>query len=305
MIGIIKKKLRQAGLRRPGELLTLGRRNLQRRLPGRYPRFGSDELKSTLESIGVRSGATVFLHSSWDEFYNYSGSAVELIRMLLEHVGPTGTLAMPAFPLRIDFNAVFDVRRTPTGAGLIPELFRRMPNTRRSINIQHSVVAAGPNADYLVRDHHRSETAWDSLSPYARLADVDALIVCAGLPRAYAPTAQHCAESLLYHEIPYFRSVFGEPTSYRYRDENGDEGTHSVRQRTGRWRATRTRKYFVSARRHAQISNLQIQALDARFLIERITELGRQGITDYYWPIPFPRLFKADPPSDSPLLHRL
>jgi aminoglycoside 3-N-acetyltransferase len=244
----------------------------------------------------VQPGATLFLHSAWDEFYNFDGSPVDLVHLLQQLVGPEGTVVMPAYPLQIRPDAVFDVQRTPTGAGLIPEVFRRTPGARRSINLVHSVAAIGPNADFLVRDHHRSETPWDQHSPYARLAEVDAVLVCMGLPRSFGfATAQHCPESLLYHEIPYFRLVFGEPLTYRYRDQSGQEGTHRIRPRTGRFHVGRLRRYIRSDQvRVTHVSNLRIQAVGARYLIERLTELARRGITQYYWPIPHRRLFRPD-----------
>ena len=42
--------------------------------------------------------------------------AIDLVRLLQDHVGPAGTLAMPAYPLRMSLDEVFDVRRAVTGA---------------------------------------------------------------------------------------------------------------------------------------------------------------------------------------------
>ncbi len=296
----IKERFRRAGIRRPvvPALVGLARRWVQRRQPGRYPRYGVAEFRAALDQVGVGPGATLFLHSAWDEFYNFTGTPLDLLRGLLSHLGPEGTLVLPAYPLRIHTDVPFDVRTTPTGAGLLAEMFRRMPGARRSINLIHSVAALGPNADLLVRDHHRSETPWDRCSPYARLADVDAILLCLGLPRSFGfGTAQHCPESLLYHEIPYFRRVFGEPVAYRFRDETGKEGTHSLRPRTGRFRIGRVRRYVAADRvRVTHVSNLRVQAVEARYLVDRLVSLARQGITTYYWPIPRRRLFRADTP---------
>ena len=294
----LKARLRRAGLRRPllPTIVATARRWGQRRRPGRYPRYGETELRGALEHAEIHAGATLFLHSAWDEFYNFDGTPVDLVRLLQRHLGPEGTIVMPAYPFQVRPQEVFDVRRTPTGAGLVPEMFRRMPGVRRSINLIHSVAALGPNADFLVRDHHRSETPWDRHSPYARLAEVDAVLLCMGLPRSFGfATAQHCPESLLYHEIPYFRRVFGEPLTYRYRDESGGEGTHRIRQRTGRFRVGRIRRHVRPDQiRVTHVSNLRIQAIGARYLIERLVELAREGITQYYWPIPYRRLFRPD-----------
>jgi aminoglycoside 3-N-acetyltransferase len=293
----VKERFRRVGLRRPilPAVAALGRRWVQRRLPGRYPRYGEAELLAALERVGVQPGQTLFVHSAWDEFYNFNGTPLDLVRMLQRHLGAMGTLAMPAYPLRIRPDDVFDVRGTPTGGGLVPELFRRMPGARRSINLIHSVAALGPDADLLVRDHHRSETPWDEYSPFARLAEVNAVVVCLGLPRSFGfATAQHCPESLLFHEIPYFRRVFGEPITYRYRDESGGEGTHAIRPRTGHFSIARVRRHIDPAQvRVTHVSNLRVQAISARYLIQRLVALARRGITAYYWPWPHRHLFRT------------
>jgi aminoglycoside 3-N-acetyltransferase len=297
----IKERFRRAGLRRPivPTVTALARRWIQRRLPDRYPRYGDAELRAALDRLGVRAGATLLLHSAWDEFYNYGGSPLELVRVVLHHLGPTGTLVMPAYPLHARTDQLFDVRRAPTGAGLVPELFRRLPGARRSINLIHSVAALGPNADYLVRDHHHSETPWDQHSPYARLASVGGMVVCVGLPRSFGyGTVQHCPESLLYHELPYFQLVFGEPLTYRYRDESGSEGVHTIRRRTGRYRIQRIRPYIDPAQvQVTHVSNLRMQAVDVGYLVNRLVQLARRGITIYYWPRPRRRLFQPAPPA--------
>ena len=301
----IKERFRRAGLRRPiiPTVVALTRRWTQRRLPSRYPRYGASELHRALERVGVRSGATVFVHSAWDEFYNFEGTPLDLVQLLGERVGAAGTIAMPAYPLRSGPDEVFDVRRAVTGAGLVAEIFRRTPGARRSTNAVHSVAAHGPAADFLVRDHQHSETPWDARSPYARLVETDAVVVCMGLPRSFGyGTVQHCPESLLYHEIPYFRLVFGEPVTYRHRDEAGAEGTHRIRRRTGRFSVERVRRYIEPSRVPVtQVSNLRIQAVEARYLVDRLVLLARRGITTYYWPLPYGRLFR---PAAAPLAPR-
>lgn len=293
----IKAFLRRLGLHRPDVMQARLRRFVQRRvLSSRYPRFGEAELSAALDRVGVGAGATVFVHSAWDEFYNFDGKPLALIQGLQDHLGPNGTLAMPAYAMRTDPSVLFDARHTPTGAGLVAELFRRMRGVRRGVNLYHSVAAIGPQANYLVGDQHRSLTSWDRHSPYARLADLDATILCLGLPASFGlGTSMHCPESLLYEEIPYFKQVFGPAVSYRYRDQDGAEGTHSMLPRTGRWRVGRVRRHIDPAEiRVTHLSNVRVQAIAARYLIDRMVELARHGIVNYYWPWPSRRLFRAD-----------
>ncbi|UYN97242.1 MAG: AAC(3) family N-acetyltransferase [Enhydrobacter sp.] len=294
---ILKAQLRALGVRRPSEMWARLRRLAQKRvLAHRYPKFMGPALSTALDRVGIATGATVFVHSAWDEFYNFEGKPIDLIRVLQEKVGPTGTIAMPAYPLTIDPAALFDARRTPTGAGLVPETFRRLRDARRGVHIFHSVAAVGPNAEYLVGDHHRSLTTWDRHSPYARLAELDATILCLGLPRSFGlGTCMHCPESLLYEELPYFKRVFGPPLEYRYRDQAGREGVHRLLPRTGRWRPTRVLRHIDPREvRVTHVSNVRLQAISARYLVDRMVELARRGIVNYYWPWPSRRLFRAD-----------
>lgn len=284
----------RAGLRtrlrhlRPDRVWSRIRKRLARGpLASVYPQYDADELTEALRSVGVTPGRTVFLHSAWDEFYNFQGSPTDFIRILLDTLGPEGTLAMPAFPASMDPTVIFSVERAPTAAGLLPEVFRRWPGVRRSINLFHSVSAIGPQAEYLTQDHHRSLTAWDEHSPYYRLGELDALVLAAGLPRSFGlGTVIHCAESILRTEDPFLEGVFGAPVTYRYRDADGREGEHTMLVRNGPnavgWRPNRILKHIAPDRiAVARLSNLRLQSIGARYLIDRLVELGRQGITTY------------------------
>jgi aminoglycoside 3-N-acetyltransferase len=291
----LKVRLRRLGLRRPAELQARMRRYVQSRLLARaHPRFGKAQLCEALASVGVAKCPVLFVHCAWDEFYNFEGTPPDLIEVLRSCLADDGTLAMPAYPLHIDPSKTFDVRRTPTGAGILAEIFRRSPEVRRGTHLFHSVTALGPHAEFLVGDHHKSLTSWDRNSPYARLHDVDATILCVGLPKSFGlGTSMHCPESLLYDEHPYFRSVFGKPVTYRYRDQFGQEGMHTILPRTGQWRATRVLRHMDPTQvRVTQISNVRLQAVSARYLIDRMVELARQGIVCYFNPKPG-RSFKA------------
>ncbi len=282
---------RMLGVDDPRLFVRRLRRQAQRRI---WPTYTTAELMATLAKVGLRNGRTVFVHSSWDEMFNYTGTPVELLDALSAAVGEGGTLAFPAFPTKQDPAVVFDVRRTPSGAGLITELFRRRPGVLRSIHMNHSVCARGPNAKYLTEAHHRSVTSWDRSSPYWRLREVDALIIGLGLGRTLeACTALHCADSILRDELPFFHNVLADRVEYRYRDEQGRPGEHSYYRMRGRLRERRIaryldRRYF----RQATLSNLRIYAVEAQHLIDRTIDLGRRGITMYVDPAPRPELFR-------------
>jgi aminoglycoside 3-N-acetyltransferase len=148
-------------------------------------KFNLDELRAALEVIGVTAGRTVWVQSSWNEFYNLPEKPSAVIDLLLAMIGPEGTLAMPAIPLVMDETKVFVAERQAVSTGLICELFRRRPGVRRSIHLASSVAALGPHADFLVRDHHLTESPFDKDSPFQRLMEVEPSASAWGLARRW------------------------------------------------------------------------------------------------------------------------
>ncbi len=109
------------------------------------------DLRQQLIDLGVTPGRTLWVQSSWNEFYNVPLRPSEMIDLLRDLLGPDGTLAMPAFPIDQNPDKVFLVDRAPVYTGLLCEVFRRTPDMRRSIHLASSVCAVGPNADFLVQ----------------------------------------------------------------------------------------------------------------------------------------------------------
>ena len=165
------------------------------------------ELRRRLIDLGVTRGRTVWVQSSWNEFFNVPMRPSEVIDLLRELIGSEGTLAMPAFPIDQDPGKVFLVDRAPVYTGLLCEVFRRSPGVLRSIHLGSSVCAIGRNADFLIRDHHHTNTAWGKDTPFCRLMEVDARLVGLGAGFNFM-TPLHVVECLLYNEVPFFRLVF-------------------------------------------------------------------------------------------------
>jgi aminoglycoside 3-N-acetyltransferase len=129
----------------------------------------------------------LYVHSSFDWMRATATTPGEINQALLDFAGSEGTLAMPSFPRRRQIDAymatcpVFDVRRTPTEAGLVPEVFRRMPGTLRSLHPWASVAARGPLAGWIVADHHLDVNPFAPGSPFARMLEKDVLVLGLGV----------------------------------------------------------------------------------------------------------------------------
>lgn len=249
------------------------------------------DLRQQLIDLGVTRGRTLYVHSSWNEFYNVPLKPSEMIDLLRDLLGPEGTLAMPAFPIRQDPDKVFLVDKAPVYTGLLCEIFRRRSDVRRSVHLSSSVCAVGPHADFLIRDHHLTDTPWGKNSPFLRLAELDTRILGLGAGFEYM-TPLHAVECVLYDEIPFFRQVFDGTIKYRWKRASGETGEHEYRRRTGDIRPMRLRRHFgPDICVDAKLSNLKILAADAKPFIEHAVMLGRRGITMYIDPAPKAELF--------------
>jgi len=249
------------------------------------------ELRQYLIDLGVVRGRTVWVQSSWNEFFNVPMKPSEVIDLLRDLIGPEGTLAMPAFPIDHDPSKVFLVDRAPVYTGLLCEVFRRVSGVQRSIHLSSSVCAIGPNADFLVRDHHRTLMTWGKQSPFCRLMEVDARMIGLGAGFNFM-TPLHAVECLLYDEVPFFRQVFNGTIRYRWKRANGETGEHEFLKRSGDIRPQRLRRHFgPDICTDAKLSNLKMMASDAKPFIEHAVALGRKGITMYIEPVPKLELF--------------
>lgn len=268
----------------------------KRRLEKKYYRnqYSTEQLSSLLREMGLKEGTCVLVHSSWNDFYNYTGTVEEFIDAILEIIGKTGTLVMPAYPFLRKPESVFDLNTTPTSAGIIAETFRNYPGVKRSINM-HSVCSLGPLSDYLLNEHHLSTTSWDEKSPYYKLSKVNAVVLSIGLGKYFIGTIMHCANSILRTESAYYSLFFQKEKVYKYRLND-----HSIFHQTC-LTASDDFNYFFTDRsinkvinryfnkekyNKRRLSNLNINIYDAEYFINRAVELGEQGITLYLKPNP-------------------
>ena len=172
-------------------------------------------LRQDLVRLGVPVGATLMVHSSLRSIGWVVGGAPTVVRSLLNVVGDSGTVAMPAAtPLCADpatwasprvpeedletvreHLPVFDAETTPTSMGAIPETFRNWPGTLRSNHPLESVCARGPLAHDITRAHPLAFSEGEG-GPFGRLYDAESWILLLGVGFNRC-TALHYAESLV------------------------------------------------------------------------------------------------------------
>jgi len=159
-------------------------------------------IAADLKAAGLRPGGVALVHSSLASLGHVPGGAETVAAGLLEALGADGTLLMPA----LSYEHVhagqprFDVRRTPSNVGTIPEHFRTRPGTRRSLHPTHSVCGVGPGAAEILGEHHLGRTPCGPHSPFRRVRESGGQVVFLGCGMQ-PNTSMHGVEELV--EPPY------------------------------------------------------------------------------------------------------
>lgn len=175
-------------------------------------RFSNDLL-----DLGVRPGGLLLVHSSLKSLGRVPDGEETVIRGLLATLGECGTLLMPALTYASvrPNRPIFDVRKTRSCVGAIPEYFRLRKGTRRSFHPTHSVCGIGPLVDELFPPHKDDTTPCGQNSPFHRLPEFNGQIIMLGC--GLRPnTSMHAIEEVA--QAPY---LLNPPITYTLTDEDG------------------------------------------------------------------------------------
>ncbi|MAT92328.1 MAG: hypothetical protein CME59_06980 [Halioglobus sp.] len=177
--------------------------------------YGTYDTAQLIAEIDARiddDWQVLMVHSSLNGLApTYTGNAMELLKALIEYVGPQRTLVMPAFNFgeyggdgaraRLKKEPRFDLRRTPSTMGLLTELFRRSRGVVQSRHPLYRVAALGPLAQELVAGHERAPSGLGPDTPFDYMARCNAQIV--GLGKTFQVMTQvHQVEGLLGEDWP-------------------------------------------------------------------------------------------------------
>ncbi|HTP09150.1 MAG TPA: AAC(3) family N-acetyltransferase [Anaerolineae bacterium] len=122
-----------------------------------------EDIKSGLQTLGVKEGSLLGVHSSLSSFGHVVRGANAVLEALFETVGRTGTIVMSTYSLSRPFDLTmedtsrgmtwkvkrlaFDDLNSPSGMGIIADTFRQRDDVTRWYHPFHSVSAWGKNAD--------------------------------------------------------------------------------------------------------------------------------------------------------------
>ncbi|MBC8320431.1 MAG: AAC(3) family N-acetyltransferase [Bacteroidetes bacterium] len=173
-----------------------------------FPPLSEQNFKKVLsDKLGIEKGMVVYVHSSIDKL-NLDFSPYRLLVLLLDFVGAEGTLVFPCWHYQgraEDYlnqpDAVFNVRRSPTTMGLLPELARRHKNAVRSLHPTTSIVAIGALAHELIDEHQLDIYPNGEKSPMYKIMQYNSRIIGLG-EKVVSLSFVHVVEDSLKNKFP-------------------------------------------------------------------------------------------------------
>ena len=161
------------------------------------------ELVSGLKALGLADGDVVLVHCSFKSFGGVEGGPQTVVDAIMNVLGEDGTLIVPTFNFKdfdLDFTVLnqggkpFDVKNTPSAMGIITELVRLHPKSRRILHPIHSFAVLGKLSDELGGLRYKSSFGRDSL--FGKLMDLDGKILIFGVPFNKCLTFFHHVEEM-------------------------------------------------------------------------------------------------------------
>lgn len=255
-----------------------------------------DKIEEFLRNHGVCPGSLIVVHSSAAALKPTGYAPPRIIEKLLDMVGPSGTLAMPAIPkyddepqgierVRADVSElelVYHVQKSAPWTGVLPLRLMRHAGAVRSRHPLNTMVAVGPLARQMMENNLAGEKPLPCgpQSSWKFCADHNAIIVALGVDMAHSITMIHVAEDCYEHEWPI---------KDWYRDRKFqvvDQGVISnvvVRERHPRWAAHYAERTLSSDLKRsglmasACIDGIALEVVAAEALLRFLTERRSKG----------------------------
>lgn len=157
-----------------------------------YKHVTLEELNRCFDELGINEGDVLVIHSAWRAMYMLDMTPSDFLDFVIQRLGPTGTIVMPCYGSN---SKEFDADVTSSNAGVLSELLRLRPNSRRSVFPKFSMVALGKEADQITKYHYLSRYQFDDKSPYSILVQkYNAKILLIGLgKKPHKISVFHCA----------------------------------------------------------------------------------------------------------------
>jgi aminoglycoside 3-N-acetyltransferase len=274
------------------ESIVRKKKERERSLLARLPKLSEAGLTEILTGdLRLTTGDVVFVHSSLDQL-NLDFPFYRVLTLLRNVIGPEGTMLFPTYPNhRISSyeyllqGKVFDVKRTPSYAGLLTEFARKHPDAVRSLHPTKSVCAIGPLAGELTSTHQNSRYPYDAGSPFYKLTEHEGRIVGLGVWTSRLSFA-YCVDDAMKEEFParvYHDRVFAVPCiDYDGKTQIVETYAHNMRIIEAHEGPNFFRTHIANdACADLTIKGMKFFRVDARTFFDDLLALAKQGITVY------------------------
>lgn len=190
---IIRKVVRSALFARPTETIpdAISRHKLYFKRKIDFRQLDMATFQQMLNEMDIQSGDVLIVHAAWRGCYALKAAPEDVLNELLQRVGEAGTVLMPCYGADSTF---FDVKSTPSAAGVLSEQLRNLPKAVRSGFSSGAMCGVGLLAETILSSHLQSQYAFDEQSPYYKaIIHHNAKVLLIGLPLNTAKiTAVHC-----------------------------------------------------------------------------------------------------------------
>lgn len=233
--------------------------------------FNNNELKQTLEQVGLKRDDIVIVHSSWRSFIGFEGKPEDVIDIIREIIGVNGTILMPAFTSNKDEFHYDD----PSRAGVISEVFRQKYNIIRSLDANFSMIGEGKKAEELLLSHINSNYYFDEKSPYFKAIKNGAKILLLGLgKKPHKITLFHCITYELKDSIKEYKKVYTLKRKVKIFDKNGRIHEKIITDRNPSFQNNKNKfkklfKFCINQKNYARINFLDIYLFNSQDVYEK------------------------------------
>ena len=194
------------------------------------------EYKEKINSLEIKKGDILLVHSSMDGLAKLGLSPQELLDFLLDLVGETGTLVMPAYPKEvIDNNIyVYDVNKSIPSTGLLPFIFfKYYSNVERSSFPLNTLAAKGWEAKNIVQDNLKDVYSQGEYSSWKYCIERNMKILFLGVEACTCNTFIHYPEDILGESWP-IKDFFIEK-KFKIIQKNGEVIYKTIKERNPFW----------------------------------------------------------------------
>ncbi|MCP4143294.1 MAG: AAC(3) family N-acetyltransferase [Chloroflexi bacterium] len=171
-----------------------------------------ENLVEGFRGLGVKTGDTLLVHSSYKSFGGVDGGPQTVINALLEVLGEEGTLVMPTFNFSFCKGKPWNARETRSQMGAITNLVRTDPRAKQVFHPIYSFAVIGKHAEAF--GAIREKSSYGPNSAFAKLCELDGKIMVVGLSYNNSMTFFHHIEEMEGVDYRYLKDFTGNITDW-------------------------------------------------------------------------------------------